>query len=421
MKETARQAAGHARRVTVLRGRPAAVSRARRATVLRARRAAVLAVAAGSLVATALTAAGPARADGAGHAGATCDPAIRVLDSLPGDGTSRVDDFGAGALSVGVSQARPVYWTGRHLHRIPLPSGYTQGTVEAVNRSGLMVGSLGNATPGVSVAFSYRAGAPAVHLLPRGSRATGVNDHGHIVGEGRDGDTLVGLEWSGGRLRRQLALAPGFTVTAVTAINNAGLVTGSVYGVEDDLWFDGGVVWPADPTAPPTLLGPYYPGDTYDYWTPTAIDDTGRIVGTDYYSRADLTTPVTWASPDVASTYVGLLGDRTSGTLDDISPTTGVAVGTALDSYVVGPWPPDTAPPVQAEIWPGSGPMRALPRLAPDGASSAYAITDDDRVGGSAADAAGATRAVVWTCALEQSYLPGEDGSGTGEDGSGTA
>jgi hypothetical protein len=276
-----------------------------------------------------------------------------------------------------------------------------------------MVGSLGSAAPGSSVAFSYRPGDRAVRLLPGGSRATGVNDHGHIVGEGRQDGALVGLEWSHGRLRRQLPLAPGYSLTSVTAINNAGLVTGSVYGVEDDLWFDGGAVWPAAATALPTLLDGYYPGDTYDYWTPAAIDATGRIVGSNWYSRADITTPVAWASPAAAHTGVGLLGDRTSGTFEDISPTTGVAVGTALDSYIVGPWPPDTAPPVQAQIWPGTGPMRALPRLAPDGASSAYAVTDDDRAGGSATDAAGVPRAVVWTCALKQAYLPGDDGSGT--------
>ncbi|MFD5396873.1 hypothetical protein ACFWJW_21975 [Streptomyces sp. NPDC127097] len=62
-------------------------------------------------------------------------------------------------------------------------------------------------------------------------------------------------------------------------------------------------------------------------------------------------------------------------------------MGTASDSHMVGPFPPETAPPEQAQIWPGTGPLLALPRLSPEGASQAYAVSDDQRVGGSAADA----------------------------------
>ncbi|MBT2406468.1 MULTISPECIES: hypothetical protein [unclassified Streptomyces] len=57
-------------------------------------------------------------------------------------------------------------------------------------------------------------------------------------------------------------------------------------------------------------------------------------------------------------------------------------------------------------FWKGSGDVLALPRLAANKATSAAAVSDDDRVGGSAVNAKGKTRAVVWKCASKQAYLP---------------
>ncbi|WP_329190252.1 hypothetical protein [Streptomyces sp. NBC_01428] len=55
---------------------------------------------------------------------------------------------------------------------------------------------------------------------------------------------------------------------------------------------------------------------------------------------------------------------------------------------------------------PGSGPALALPRPAADGASHAYAASDNGSVGGDAADVLGDAKPVVWTCALKQAYVP---------------
>lgn len=54
---------------------------------------------------------------------------------------------------------------------------------------------------------------------------------------------------------------------------------------------------------------------------------------------------------------------------------------------------------------PGHGPMRVLPGLAPARFTAAFAVTDDDRVGGAAQDARGQVRPVVWTCAAKQAFV----------------
>ncbi|MDT0459620.1 hypothetical protein RM550_28550 [Streptomyces sp. DSM 41527] len=345
-------------------------------------------------------------ADGAGRP-ADCRPALQVLASLPGSGDSQVKGLGPKALAVGASRGLPVYWTGTRVHRVPLPAGFTGGEVAAVNAQGLMVGSLNG--PGRTAAFSFRSGARTVTLLPEGAHAADVNDRGLIVGDAvKDGDgALIGLEWEGARIHRRLTPPAGYALRSVTAINDAGQIVGSGEAFKDEESWSAGLFWSARRDAAAVPLQRYWPsGVPYDYWYPRDIDRAGRIVGTHDFTRLDTRTPTQWLPPYATESEPGLLGERTSGTFEAISPTTHVSVGTAMDSHMVGPFPPETAPPEQAQIWPGSGPLLALPRLSPEGASQAYAVSDDQRVGGSAADAASTSRAVVWTCALRQAYQP---------------
>ncbi|WP_162597026.1 hypothetical protein [Streptomyces sp. NEAU-S7GS2] len=349
--------------------------------------------------------ASPARpADGAGKP-ADCRPALQVLASLPGSGGSKVKGLGPRDLAVGASRGVPVYWTGTRVHRVPLPAGFTGGEVAAVNAKGLMVGSLHSA--GRTAAFSFRIGARAVTLLPEGAHAADVNDRGLIVGDAVKSGALIGLEWDGARILRRLVPPAGYSLTSVTALNNAGQIAGSGEAVKDEESWSAGLFWPARSGAAAVPLQRFWPaGVPYDFWYPRDIDRAGRIVGTHDYTRLDTLTPTQWLPPYKNESEPGLLGERTSGTFEAISPTTNVSVGTASDSHMVGPFPPETAPPEQAQIWPGTGPLLALPRLSPEGASQAYAVSDDQRVGGSAADAASTPRAVVWTCALRQAYRP---------------
>lgn len=372
------------------------------------RRGLAAAVTALAAVAVALPA-GAAQAAG----GRGCTPSVTVLQSLPpgtggpeigGYGT-RVKDIGRFGLSVGSSRHVPVYWTGRRVHRVPLPEGFLGGTVEAVNRWGLMVGTVRKA--GETRAFSYRPGAPSVTLLPGGEYAADVNDRGHVVGHrGDPAGRSIGLEWVGDRLRRELAVPAGVRVAEITAINNAGRIVGHDDGVRDvDAGYNNALLWQPDPAAVATELPPVYPGDTYSSFEPREIDENGGIVGTYGFSRHLSTNGITWTPPYAESRNTPNLGERTQGSLEDASPTTGVSVGVASDSPIVGPWPPETAPAPQAQYWTGSGPMLALPRLVAGGYSAAYAVTDRDRVGGQAVNADG-MQAVIWNCASKQAYLP---------------
>ncbi|MET9322249.1 hypothetical protein ABZX75_18960 [Streptomyces sp. NPDC003038] len=383
-----------------------------------------VAVAVAGTVLASLAAAAPAHAapeqsagSPASGSGPGCKPSIRVLRSLPGSDTepspwthrTQVNGIGPLGLSVGVSHGRPAYWLGAGVHAVPLPTGATGGSVEAVNRHGLMVGTV--TTPTGRKAFGYRPGARAVSLLPGGQTATAVNDRGHIVGTRYDADTgrTIGLEWSGGTLRRELPLPAGFHLGEVTGINEAGHVIGHGSGPsedpEDSYGINPGLLWSADAAAAPATLQPA--GGAYEYYKPQAIDDSGRIVGLHWNSRAMEDTAIAWSAPYGSATPAPWMAGRTSGTFEDISPSTRVSVGIAHDSPYTHP--PGQPPPVQAQYWSGSGPVRALPRLAPGGFSAAYAVTDDDQVGGVAVDAGGVVRPVIWTCASRQAYVPTAD------------
>ncbi|MFF8279098.1 hypothetical protein ACF05T_23720 [Streptomyces lateritius] len=337
-----------------------------------------------------------------------CPPSVTVLGTLSATGGGVVTDLGRGGTAVGGSGGKPVYWRGTRVRAVPLPAGHTGGTVEAVNRHGLMVGTLSGPGRGPTP-FSYRAGARAVTLLPGGGYAKDVDDRGRIVGyrHGADG-WATGVEWSGRTIRRELAVPAHVRVEEVTGINNRGQVVGRGYGEgEEYAGYHVALLWSADRSAPARELPPVNPGDTYSSYAPRDIDDRGRMAGTFSYSRAMESAGLHWAPPYTeAPLWIAPPGGRTSATLEDVSPSGGVAVGTVADSPITGPWPPDTAPPEQAQYWPGAGPALVLPRLAPEGASAAYAVADDDRVGGRAVDAAGRLRPVIWTCASRQAYHP---------------
>ncbi|MEV7616296.1 hypothetical protein [Streptomyces sp. NPDC089799] len=368
-----------------------------------------LAAVGGALLAS-LTLTTPA---GAAPEATTCKPAVKVLDSLPGPDPAepspwledtQVNGIGRLGLSVGTSHGKPAWWSGTTVHAVPLPTGYTGGRVDAVNRFGLMVGMV--MSPTGPRAFRYRPGQAAVTLLPGGHYATAVNDHGRIVGYRYEGSDTVGIEWQGTTVRRVLAEPPGFDLRAVTGINNAGRIVGYGWGPADDpdgAWNTApGIVWSGSIAAPPVLTQP--PGDAYDISMPAAIDESGRLVGISAGHHDGTNSLVAWAPPYTTRTGPGTLAGRTSGSFEDISPTTRVTVGTAYDSPY--DWPPEPMPPVQAQYWRGTGPVLALPRLAPTGFSAAFAVTDRDQVGGVAVDGSGIERPVIWTCAGKQAYQP---------------
>ncbi|AWZ03750.1 hypothetical protein DRB96_32880 [Streptomyces sp. ICC1] len=353
---------------------------------------------------------------------ARCKPSVQVLGKLP-----RADDPhpspwvrrtevtaiapGSSRLAVGRSGAAPAYWVGTEVFAVPLPPGSNgAGRVLGVNRHGLMVGEVVFTDAGAR-AFSYQAGAAAVTLLPGGDSAVGVNNRGVIVGRFRDearGQT-VGVRWSaGGRVRRELPAPAGSTVTLMSAVNNAGQITGNAYVPSGPFNYGRGAHWPADPAAAPSLLATG--GVPTDGYTALAMDESGRTVGRHRPDGGGQEHGVVWSTPGGAPVDAPPASGSVGSSFEDISPAGGVTVGVADFSY---PYPgyPDL-PASMAEYWTGSGPMRVLPGIGGvQNYSTAYAASDDDRVGGAAQDAGGVVHPVIWTCASRQAYaLPGAPG-----------
>ncbi|WP_255953647.1 hypothetical protein [Streptomyces odontomachi] len=325
---------------------------------------------------------------------------VMVLGTLKAsDRTGTVADINAGGLAVGVSGQQPVYWEGTRVHQVPVPDGFDGGRVAAVNGDGLMVGWFTAGTgPSNRTPFSYQEGAPAATLLPTGGAdgwADDVDDSGRIVGT-VDGAGR-GAVWQDGQLLAPLPVADGLSIADVTAIDAGGSVVanGTIWnnGMED--YQEVVLLWESI-SDPARVLGPEV--GSLQGWGRPALDDHGRVVGALQSSIED--RAVYWDPPEYGGPgEVASLPGFNSGDFTAISPSTHLAAGTALMRDA-------TSPADQAEVWPGSGPALALPRLTADGASHAYAASDNGSVGGDAVNPSGDVRPVVWTCALGQAYVP---------------
>ncbi|MFJ7775771.1 hypothetical protein [Streptomyces yangpuensis] len=365
------------------------------------------AAAAAVVLAGLITAAAPAAA----ATDAKCTPKIQVLGSIGDESYTRdtnqsqgVFDFGANGLAVGVSGHKPVYWTGTTVHRVPLADPNASGRVLAVNAHGLMVGVLHGS--GVHTLFTYQVGAAAITPLPDGYAydvEADVNDAGYVVARS---DSGPGAVWKDGRKVRELAVpadaGPGTRITMVTGINNRGDILGMAtqdYEVpETGAHLEGThpVLWPGDGSAA-RLLAPSM-NDSYVQ----DLDESGRIVGYDWSGPWYEYRTWVWEPPlDGPGTSPGGLSSHPYATFEAISPTTNLSVGTAKFH------PDEMTLPDQALLRAGSGPVKALPRLAAGQASMADAVSDTDRVGGAAVNAKGKLKPVIWTCATKQAYNPG--------------
>ncbi|MFD3542689.1 hypothetical protein ACFWUQ_24810 [Streptomyces sp. NPDC058662] len=368
--------------------------------------------AAAAVLAGLVTAAGPAAASGS-----ACVPEVLALPPLTADGGGEVSDFGPNGLAVGSSAGLPAYWTAdRAVHAVPVPAGFQSGSVRAVNSWGLMVGTLVSGGPGsAQAAFTYRLGEASVQLITGAAvsnAAVDVNDAGHVVGV----DGGIAKVWLNGAVLRELPLPqdahPGTVISSVGAVNKRGDIVGTA---RTEYWDEPNdlmvaktfpVVWPAG--GYPTYSLPVWTGDDPTVGShATDIDDKGRVVGYEKESYRDVQrrTPAAWKRPyDALPTAVAPVTGYGNATLDSVSPTTNVSVGTAVN-FVEG-----YANHIRAAYWPGRGPMLALPLPdggGPDWRSEATAVSDDDRVGGWYLNwQTGESKAVVWTCAGAQAYAP---------------
>ncbi|MCB5163781.1 hypothetical protein LG634_02845 [Streptomyces bambusae] len=363
-------------------------------------------LAGGPLTAAPASAAGPASATAGG---AACVPQIRLLDLPQGATAGTVRALGAGTLAAGESGGAPAYWQDRRPYRIPLPSGWTEGTVQSANAKGAMTGILKRRTAQGEeyVLFRYQQGARTVRVLtapaPYATQGAVVNDAGLIAGL----DGGVARTWQDGRPVRTLALPPGTDprtkIVGIGGINRRGDIVGSVRLYEDSPDWPGfvhrshPVVWPAGGGA--YALRGVVENDYDSTSSAAGIDDAGTVVATETraYHGGARHAPYVWQPPYTASaTALPKLPGQEELALGGISPTGSRVVGQAL-GYLDGGY----ARPPQATYQVGAGPVRALPVPDPQQDAAAYAVSADDRVGGHIAE-----RPAVWTCAAAQARPP---------------
>ncbi|MCX4696449.1 hypothetical protein [Streptomyces sp. NBC_01408] len=302
-----------------------------------------------------------------------------------------------------------MYWQGTRPYRVPLPTGWTRGSVRSVNSKGLMAGTL-TRDDRKYVLFTYEKGARAVRILTApadpagGTGGIAVNDAGRVAWV----TGTVAKEWQGGRLVRELPLpvgAQGGTrIDKISGINKRGDIVGSAYrwkeqdGRPNILYQSYPVVWPAG-SGPAYALPGVDENNPARETHPAGIDDRGVVAAAEissWHGSLDAVGYV-WQTPYTApaTALPGLAGQEEL-ELADLSPTTNRLVGTAM-TFLDGGY----AKPSQATYQTGRGPVKVLPVPDPASDARATAVADDDRVAGQINGAA-----VIWTCADQQATLP---------------
>ncbi|MGW7116898.1 hypothetical protein, partial [Streptomyces xanthophaeus] len=342
------------------------------------------------VVAALLTATGPASAAGPAS---VCKPDLKHLQTAAPGAGSTVRALGAGDLAVGESDDLPVYWQGTRLYRVPLPAGWTQGSVHDVNAKGLMAGKLTRADR-KSVLFTYQKGARAVQVLTApadpagGTGGIAVNDAGRVAGV----DGAVAKQWQDGGLVRELPLPagaqPGTRIDKVSGINERGDIVGSAYrwqeqdGWPNILYRSHPVVWPAD-GGPAYALPGVDENNPARESHPVGIDDRGLVASAEvssWHGSLDAVGYVWQAPYTAAATALPGLPGQDELRLADLSPTTSRLVGTAV-TYLDGGY----AKPSQATYQTGRGPVKVLPVPHPAADAAATAVAADAPVAGTIA------------------------------------
>jgi uncharacterized membrane protein len=174
----------------------------------------------------------------------------------------------------------PVMWQGGGVTQLPLPAGQTLGDANAVNSSGVAVGSVNSGSSQIGAIYSGGTGSMITQLTPDGAylvTAFGINDSGRAVGPGVNPsnasvnvgyvlDTSTNTAFSVGAL-------PGMNGAIPFAVSNSGAVAGASMlnqgAGRPFIWTDvGGMV--GIPLVPGTTQG-----------IARGVNALGMVVGTD--------------------------------------------------------------------------------------------------------------------------------------------
>jgi probable HAF family extracellular repeat protein len=185
-----------------------------------------------------------------------------------------------------VQQGAPAVWTNGHVQQLPLPSGDTEGSANAINDFGQATGSTGDCISNTAAhAVVWRNGKPIILPTLGGlmsNNALGINDFGQITGTSDLAGDLTGHAtlWQNGTVQ-DLGTLPGDYSSYGEAINNFGQVVGSSCDVTGNcrgfLWekgkmYDLNTLIPSNPNVS-LILG-------------AIIDDAGVIGGYGYDQTA---------------------------------------------------------------------------------------------------------------------------------------
>jgi hypothetical protein len=173
----------------------------------------------------------------------------------------------------------PVIWQGGVATQLPLPAGQTLGDANAINNSGVVVGSVGPGGAQRGVIYSGGTAALVTQTTPEGAylvSAFGINDAGRIVGSGYNPITGAGVGYvldSSTNTAFSVGALPGSIGSSVSGVNYAGHVVGASqfdqYHSLPFIWTDAGGIR-AIPLVPGTNSG-----------GAASVNSAGWVVGTE--------------------------------------------------------------------------------------------------------------------------------------------
>jgi probable HAF family extracellular repeat protein len=185
-----------------------------------------------------------------------------------------------------ILQNVPTVWTNGRVRQLPLPSGDTEGSANAINDFGQATGSTGDCLSNPAKhAVYWRNGKPIILPTLGGlmnNNTFGINDFGQITGTSDLTDDLTGHAtlWQNGTVQ-DLGTLPGDYSSYGNAINNFGQIVGSScdmsFNCRGFLWekgkmYDLNTLIPSNPNVS-LVLG-------------AVIDDAGIIGGYGYDQTA---------------------------------------------------------------------------------------------------------------------------------------
>ncbi|RSN54312.1 HAF repeat-containing protein [Amycolatopsis sp. WAC 04182] len=344
------------------------------------------------------------------------------LGTLPGDDESTVLAVNEAGEMVGLSLAgpvpkrsHPVRWDadGR-IMALPTPGG-TEGQVRAINGLGVSAGYVLTATTAVPARWDAAGNATLLRLPPGYHNATAwaISDTDVVVGSWlTPDDRYHGFRWDPDGVATDLGTLPGETWSMADGISADGtvIVGSAVRSAANQAvrWVDGGPITELAPqgvssgasringdgvavgTFRGTTSGPPVPAKwdrdgvlhPLDWPSPHSvwiygIGSTGHVVGSGYLNPPRRSALIWDLDGDVAA-----LPDDGLGADAESVNAHGTVAGTFRS---------------QATVWFLGGERRQLGTLPGGTRSQGYRITDNGRVVGTSANAAGKSHAVYWT------------------------